>query len=274
MDVSFGMKRLGVLFGLVGVLGVCLYLLLADGSSGGDDSDELEIYCAAVLQKPVEEVARRYEEEYGVKVRLNFGGSGQLLAKLEVADGDLYLPADVGYIEMAREKGLVVAGGSIPVSYLTAGIIVKQGNPKGIRMLSDLARDGVRVVIAERSAAVGKFTHEVLEEEGLLAAIEGGDVSKTGTVSEVAMQVELGAADAGVVWDAVMPQFRGCEFVRAVEFEKVQKYAEIGVLKSSQRGAEALKFARYLTGKDEGAVIFRKHGFDVMSKKDEKISEQ
>lgn len=257
-----GMNKLGMLFGLLGVLGVCLSILLADGS---DDVDELELYCAAGLQKPVEEVAREYEEEYGVKVKLNFGGSGQLLAKLEVAGGDLYLPADVSYIEMAKEKGLVGGEGedSFQVSNLTAGVIVAKGNPKNINSLSDMARDDVRVVIAERSAAVGKFTHEVLDNAGLLEAIEGGKVSKTGTVNEVAMQVELGAADAGIVWDALVPQFRQCEFVRVAEFEEQEKYAAIGILRGSQEVEEALRFARYLTAKDKGALIFKKHGFDV-----------
>ncbi len=265
------MKRLGVIFGLFLVLVGCCYLILSDTGGGSSGVGELEMYCAAGLQRPVEEIVRDYESEYGVKVRLNFGGSGQLYARMKVAGGDLYLPADVSYIDQAKSEDLV--GEGLKVSHLTAGMIVGRGNPKHLNVLSDLTGDDVRVVIAERSAAVGEYSHSVLEEAGLLGEIERGVISKVGTVNEVALQVELGASDVGIVWDALIPQFRQCEFVRVPEFEGQGMYAAIGILKGSQRAVEALKFARYLTAKDKGARVFREHGFDVMFKKDEKTSE-
>ncbi len=259
------MKKLGILFGLLGVLGLCLFLILRNEAPEGSGVRELEMYCAAGLQKPVEEIARQYEKECGVKIMLNFGGSGQLLARLEVAGGDLYLPADVSYIEKASEQGLVAE--SIPVSNLTAEIIVAKGNPKNIKTLRDLTRDDVKVVIAERSAGVGRFTHRALEDAGLLEPIENGIIAKVGTVNEVALQVDLGASDAGIVWDALMPQFKQSEFVRVPEFDlkKAQVQATIGILKSSENRTEALKFARFLVAKDKGAKVFRKHGFDVQA---------
>ena len=54
------------------------------------------------------EIARRYEEAYGVKVMLQYGGSGTLLNNLQLADkGDLYLAADHSYTDIARGKGLI-----------------------------------------------------------------------------------------------------------------------------------------------------------------------
>ena len=255
------MKKLGLLLGLLSILGLCLFLMLKDKVSDGSGIRELEIYCAAGLQKPVEEIARQYEDEHGVKVMLNFGGSGQLLAKLEVAGGDLYLPVDKSYVDLATERGL--AAESFPVSRLTAGIIVAKGNPKNIKTLGDLARDDVKVVIAERSAGVGKFTHVALEEAGLLETIENGIISKVGTVNEVALQVDLGVSDAGIVWDALMPQFKQSEFVKVAEFNKKPVQAAIAVLNSSKNKTEALAFARYLIAKDKGAEVFKNQGFDV-----------
>ena len=53
---------------------------------------ELVLHCGAGMRKPVADIAKKFEEEYGVTVRLQFGGSGQLLTQLGVAGGDL--PAD------------------------------------------------------------------------------------------------------------------------------------------------------------------------------------
>ncbi len=239
-------------------LGLCFYFMLSD--EGITNSvNELEMHCAAGLQKPVEEIARQYEKAYGVKIRLNFGGSGQLLTKLEIAGGDLYLPADKSYTDQAKDQGLVAE--TLTVSKLTAGIIVAKGNPRNIKSLNDLTQNDVKVVIARRSAAVGKFTHQVLEKAKLLTAIENGIISKVGTVNEVALQVNLGASDAGIVWDALIPQFDQSEFVIVPEFDQQPKYATIGVLENSKNRTEALKFARYLTAKDQGTLVFEKYGF-------------
>ena len=258
------MKRLVVVCGLLFVMGGCIYLMfqVERGANGKIGGESLEVYCAAGMQRPVEEVAALYEAEYGVQMRLNFGGSGQLYAKLAVAGGDLYLPADRSYIDQADREGLVKE--ALPVSSLTAGLIVAEGNPERIDSLQDLMREDVSVVLADESAAVGKFTNEVLAAIGVLAEIERGRMSKVGTVNEVAMQVELGASDVGVVWDALVPQFRQCEFIDVVEFKLLPKQAMIGLLKSSQNESEALEFARYLTARNKGAVIFKKHGFEVI----------
>lgn len=257
------MKKFGILLGLLGVVALCLFLMLKNEDAGASGVRKLEMHVAAGLQKPVEEIAKRYEEEYGVKILLNFGGSGQLLAKLEVSGGELYLPVDVSYIEMASELGMIEE--SMPVSNLTAGMIVAKGNPKEIKMLQDLTREDVKVVIAERSAGVGKLTHSVLEKAGLLEAIEKGIISKVGTVNEVALQVELGASDVGIVWDALMPQFKQCDFVRVAELDEknAQAQATLGILKSSKNKTEALQFAQYLIAKDKGARVFKKHGFSL-----------
>src|SRR4051794_12379939 len=69
----------------------------------------LVLYCAAGMRKPVQELLRDYEEGYGVKVELNFGGSGELLASMRGhgGQGDLYLAADASYIREAQKFKLV-----------------------------------------------------------------------------------------------------------------------------------------------------------------------
>jgi molybdate transport system substrate-binding protein len=101
----------------------------------------------------------------------------------------------------------------------------------------------------------------------LLEAVENGIISKVATVNEVALQVDLGASDAGIVWDALIPQFKQSEFVRVPDFDQSpnQIQATISVLISSENKAEALKFARFLVASDKGAKVLRKHGFDVQA---------
>ncbi len=68
----------------------------------------LVLYCAAGVNPPVAQIVKNYQDEVGVTVSVQYGGSGTLLSNLRVAQtGDLYLAADASYIQIAREQGLI-----------------------------------------------------------------------------------------------------------------------------------------------------------------------
>ena len=98
--------------------------------------EDLTFYCAAGLRLPIEGIVKDYENEYGIKINIQFGGSGTLLANLEAsAKGDLYLAADSSYTNLASEKGLVIE--TIPICELKAGLVVKKGTPLNLKSLKD-----------------------------------------------------------------------------------------------------------------------------------------
>ena len=210
------MKRSVLTIGILLVLlGGAFWWLTNDNDRDGPGSADLLFHCAAGLRKPMSEIARQYEEEFGVKVNLQFGGSGALASQLELAGGDLYLPADQSYIDSAREKGLMEE--AIPVALLTAGLVVPKGNPRGLTTLSDLGKEGLKISLAERSASVGRFTWKVLEEEGLLARVNPNVVVTKPTVNAIVEDVATGAVDVSLAWDAVAKNFSEVEWLAVPE---------------------------------------------------------
>ena len=252
---------------LVVLLGGAFWWLTNDNDRDEPGSADLLLHCAAGLRKPMSEIARQYEEEFGVKVNLQFGGSGALASQLELAGGDLYLPADQSYIDSAREKGLMKE--AIPVALLTAGLVVPKGNPRVLTTLSDLGKEGLKISLAERSASVGRFTWKVLEEEGLLASVNPNVVVTKPTVNAIVEDVATGAVDVSLAWDAVAKNFAEVEWLAVPEFLKRAKRASIGVLTSSKDAKRALHFARYVTARDRGRKVFQGMGFMVPDEGDE-----
>ena len=110
----------------------------------------------------MEKIRAAYEQESGVKLRIQYGGSGTLLSNLQVArSGDLYLAADQSYLDIARDKGLVAE--TIPIATLRPVIAVPTGNPRGIASLADLCHDDISLALANAdAAAIGKLTHQAL----------------------------------------------------------------------------------------------------------------
>lgn len=239
-----------------------VFLLGACGGGGGKDKTKtLVMFCAAGIKTPVAEVAKKYEEEYGVKVQLQYGGSGTLLSSLEIAPGDIYLAADSSYTDIAKGKKLLEE--TMPVAFMRAGFGVPKGNPKGLSKLEDLTRKDLKIGIANPDAAsVGKFTKKVLSKHGIWK-----DVKPTvllPTVNELANALKLGTVDVVVCWDALTHQYDEIDFVNLPEFDVERKNITVGVLAASKQPTEALRFCRYLSAKDKGLPVFKQEGYEVV----------
>jgi molybdenum ABC transporter molybdate-binding protein len=246
--------------------------LLYLGRERGPNADSnpgapIVLYCAAGVKPPVEAVVQAYRDEYGVEVQIQYGGSGTLLSNLQVATrGDLYVAADQSYVDIGRSKGLI--NEVLPLARQRPVIAVPKGNPENVRTIADLYEKDLRVSLGSPDAAsVGKTTREVLLETGEWERLEA-HVRRRGvfkpTVPEIANDVKLGAADAGVVWDTTVTQYPNLETVRIPAFEKTVQLISINVLSYSDNPTSALRFARYLAARDRGLQAFQDRRYDVV----------
>lgn len=194
------MNRTGlVLAALFAVLGVCSVLLAVNRPGGTPSGTPLLVHVAAGLQEPITHIAAGFEQETGIPVRLNAGGSGALLPQIKLHGGDVYIPADADYLlPLAPE-----IKGQETITLFRPVVVVAAGNPKGIRSLDDLARPGVRLSMADPSAAIGNFIRRHLKLRGRWTALAPNIVVTKPTVNNVIEDVALGAADATIAWDTI-----------------------------------------------------------------------
>lgn len=258
------------MLGSVAIIGLLGWFLI--GLPNADsETDEIVMYCAAGIKKPVAEAAKQYAEEtFGVPVRLQYGGSGTLLSNLQVAKtGDLYLAADTSYMNIAKEKGVLAE--TIPLAYQRPVIAVRKGNPKNIKSIKDLLRDDVKFVLANPDAAsVGKLTKKILTKTGEWEAVRKKAKAMKPTVNDVLVDVTTGSVDASIVWDANVNQDpEHLEMVRTKPFDAARKQITIGVLKWTKDPAAALRFARYLQAPEKGQKAFKKYGYDLIPDADQ-----
>lgn len=275
-----GLSPLSVLIALVVVIGLLVAALRwttrPPRVSGG--GDPLIVYCAAGMFKPVEQLRKQYEAEYGVKVQIEPGGSGKLLSQIRATDGKrgaLFLAADDWYTDEARRMGLVAE--VLPAAKIHPVIAVQPGNPKNIASLDDLLRDDVKLALANpEMASVGKTVQQLLERDGtwskIIAKKDGGsaEVSFVGTVNEVTQAISIGAADAGIVWDATAVQAK-LQVVEAAALRARTNTVTLAVLahQPESQATAALRFARYVTSRDKGMPVFAEHQFTPIDDADE-----
>ncbi|GDX90720.1 hypothetical protein LBMAG46_07250 [Planctomycetia bacterium] len=234
-----------------------------EAASSDGASAELSLFCAASNRSVLEPIRERYERETGHRVQIQYGASQTLLSQLQVAGAaDLFLPADDSFLRMARESGLVAE--VLPIATMRCGLVVRRGNPLGIRSVADLLRDGIRLVQANPdAAAVGKVSRQVLTKQGIWDAVNAATDGFRTTVNDVANDVEVGAADAGIVYEVVLYGRPELEFVDVVELEGATSQVSMGVTTACSQPAAALHFARYVSAEDRGLEEYRRQGFVV-----------
>ena len=230
----------------------------------------LTVFAAASLTESFEELGRTLERKHpGLAVRFSFAGSQQLALQLEQgAPADVFASADQRWMDYAREKELV-EGEDVVFARNRLVVIVPKTNPARIKDLPGLARRGTKLVIAAEAVPAGKYTREALQK---LAAADGfppeydkrvlaNVVSQEENVKSVVSKVQLGEADAGVVYRSDVTPSVG-RYVRELEIPDASNVIAsypIAVLKGSTNQDRAREFVA-LVRSEAGQRVLQQHG--------------
>ena len=229
----------------------------------------LKVFAAASLADAFAEIAKSFEKSHpGFAVRMNLAGSQQLAIQLEQgAVADVFASADERWMTYVRERSLV-EGDPTVFARNRLVVIVPATNPARIGKLQDVARRGVKLVIGADAVPVGRYAREMLQN---LARTEGFSpdfatrvlanvVSEEENVRSVVSKVQLGEADAGVVYRSdVSPALS--RYVRVFEVPEdanVLATYPIAVLEASGQAAAARDFVQLVLSAEGQRVLARR----------------
>ena len=224
------------------------------------------------LTGAVTDIAKDYEALHpGVHIITNFDGSQALRTQIEQgAKADVFLSANTKQLYALRDKGLMENATISLFAKNKLDVIVPASNPGNITTLHDLANPGTRLVIGTKDVPVGDYARQILKKiandtaYGLSYqdAVLDNVLSEETTVTGVVAKVQLGEADAGIVYESdITPDNRDRFIVIAIpdKYNVIAEYPA-GVVKSSGDKEEAIRFIAYLKG-EQGKAILAKYGF-------------
>jgi molybdate transport system substrate-binding protein len=129
----------------------------------------------------------------------SFAGSNALATQIaNGAPADVFASANTTIPAQLYAQGVV--GKPVVFTRNTLVVVVPKSNPADIRSVYDLAKPGVKLVIANSAVPVGSYTVQVLNQMGLATAVLANVVSQETDVRTVLSKVQLGQADAGFVY--------------------------------------------------------------------------
>jgi molybdate transport system substrate-binding protein len=228
------------------------------------------VFAAASLTDAFTEIGHSFEATHtGVTVTFNFTGSQTLSTQItQGAVADVF--ASANHTEMDKVVAAHLAAQDAPKDFVNNKLLVilPATNSANMQTLQDLARSGLKLVLADATVPAGKYARQILDKMSQDSTF-GSDfsikvlanvVSNETDVKQVVAKVQLGEADAGIVYisDSVAaPELKTIEI--PTNFNVVAKYP-IAALTNAPQPELASEFIAYVLS-PEGQAILQKWGF-------------
>jgi molybdate transport system substrate-binding protein len=235
-----------------------------------EEGGDLTVFAAASLTDAFEQMKTDLEAAHpGLTVTYNFGGSQALVTQLdEGAEADVFASANNAQMTAAADNGSI-AGEPATFVHNELAIVTPADNPAGIDAPADLGEEGLRLVMAQAEAPVGRYAREAVCSmaadtatygEGFVERVAANVVSEEEDVRDVLAKVELGEADAGIVYvsDASVTGDEVKLIAIPAEVNAIASYPIAAVAGGNEALADA--FIAYVLS-DEGQATLEAFGF-------------
>jgi molybdate transport system substrate-binding protein len=237
-------------------------------------SGSITVFAAASLTDAFHEIATEFKKTNpGVEINFNFQGSSALRTQLEQgARADVFASADTVQMDAAKKSGVIAAGDKVFVRNSLV-LITPKTNPANVKSVADLKNSGLKLVLAAPEVPVGNYARQMLTRAdsdpafgaGFSDAVLKNLVSNESNVKQVVAKVQLGEADAGIVYGSdVTPSVAG-ELTSIAVPASINPIAEypIALVKGASNAKAAQAFVDFVTG-SSGQSILKKWGFQTV----------
>jgi molybdate transport system substrate-binding protein len=198
--------------------------------------------------------------------RYSFAGSDQLALQIrQGAPVDVYAAASPKYTQLLYRDGFVLK----PVAFATNKLIilVPKSNPANINTVYDLRREGIKLVIGDRTVPIGTYTRQILDTLGITADVTKNVVSQETDVKGIVTKVALGEADAGLVYRTdAKPVASRTRSIALPDWAQPPIRYEVAVVKTSSNLTAARAFVKQVVSK-RGRLLLAQAGFGLPKKK-------
>jgi molybdate transport system substrate-binding protein len=216
------------------------------------------VFAAASLTDSFKALGTAFQTAHsGTTIQFNLAGTPTLVTQIEQgASADVFASADTTNMDKLKADGF--AGGQPHVfAHNKLEIVVAAGNPRGIAGLADLAKPGVIYITAAATVPAGKYALQILASAGVKVTPKSLETD----VKSVVSKIELGEADAGIVY-ATDVKAAGSKVTGVPIPDSVNAIATypIVAVKGARNSALANAFIAYVLSA-EGQATLQSFGF-------------
>ena len=239
---------------------LCVALLAVPSQAG-----TVKAYGPGGPAPAMKEASALFQKQTGTEVQVTPGPTGNWLAKAKT-DADIVFSGSenmmLGF--MAAFDGQIVSSTVEPLYLRPATLLVRKGNPKGIKGMRDLAKPGMTLLVTEGAGQVGMW-EDVAGRTGDLALLKAvrRNIREFAANSGLALQSwkDKPEIDAWLIWNHW--QVANPDFADQVAVEPnlvIWRSSDVALTERAKANAEAKAFVEFLKSPD-AVAIFRKFGW-------------
>lgn len=212
----------------------------------------ITVSAAASLKAPFTTMGADFERTHpGVDVVFNFDSSSTLAKQIiDGAPADGFASADEANMKKLSD-GNLIDGPAVTFARNRLTIVVKAGNPAGIRTLADLATGGT-ISLCGAEVPCGRYADQILATAGV--TIPADRITRGQNATSTLAAVAEGDADAGIVYVSDVTGTK-VEAVGIPDAQNVTATYPIGVVKGSSHFATMVAFVAYVLSEPGQATL-------------------
>ncbi len=221
---------------------------------------ELVVLCGSSFVPPTDQLCSEFKAQAGIETVRTVGGSEDLLPHVKAKiKGDIFITHDP-YLDYTSNADALED--DVQVGFVAPVLVVQKGNPKGIKSIEDLTRDGLKVALTDpQYSTAGEMVFALLEKKGIKDAVMKNVENRlTKGHSNIGTFLKTQAVDAGIMWNGVAHTFAdSLEIVKTpYEYEQDIRVHIMGLSYTKQPEAleQFMDFAR-----KRGPEIFAEYGY-------------
>jgi len=223
--------------------------------------NNLHVYSAGAVAPPIKKCAEEFKVKFKAKFEFTVGKAENLIAEIaETKEGDLLTCGSEFILDHTQLKGLVLKETRRSLGSRISAILVQTGNPKKIKSMFDLAKEGTRVGVSVSGCLTGVWD-DLATKAGFAEQVRKNTVAYADGCGELMSFVNKKKVDAVLGWDAF--KNLNMQTMDRIELPKdlqVHRSTAIGVITYSKDKDLAKKFIDFLVS-GSGKKIYEEYGW-------------
>jgi len=225
------------------------------------NKEVLHVYSSGAVAPPIKKCAEEFEAKFGTEFKFTVGKAENLISEIaELRKGDVLTCGAEFILDDAQERGLVFGDTRRSVGFRKSAILVPMGNPKKIKLMSDLTREGVKVGISVSGCLLGVWD-DVSSKAGLTDKIRGNITDFADGCGAVMALINQKKVDAVFGWDAFKRLWmKTMEVVELPKELHVYRSTGVATIMFSKHKELTKKFIDFLVS-ENCKKIYREYGW-------------
>jgi molybdate transport system substrate-binding protein len=221
----------------------------------------LYVFSAGAVAPPIKKCAEVFKGKSGTEFNFTVNKAEILIEEIaKTREGDLLTCGSEFILDHAQLKGLVLKETRKSLGSRTSAILVQKGNPKKIKSIYDLAKQGMQVGVSVSGCLTGVWD-DLATKARFTEQIRKNTVAYADGCGELMSFINKKKVDAILGWDAFKNlNMQTMDIIELPKDLQVHRSTAIGMITFSKYKELAKKFIDFLVS-EKGKKIYEEYGW-------------